>query len=199
MQTDDILDDDFSQLIQEYLMEKEGIVWRGKPQSQFTVTLLEFDGYFDVMTGPSSVIGYVFGGMAIGGYYFYTKANWTGFVLTMLIGIAIILFPDVIKNIRKKNTRYAFTKNRIFFKLWRWGKRSIHFIDLADIEKISYQEYKDKSGVVHFMSGKPFGFHTYDFLTGRKRDYPTFEMVPNVIELTERLEELRKERVRGKV
>lgn len=198
MEPEKILDKGFGQQIQEYLFEKEEIEWQGSPNPKFSITLLEQEGYYDVMTGPSSILGYILGGMAVGGYLFYTHDNWVGFVLTMLIGLAIIASPDILKNIRKKKTRYAFTKNRVFFKLWRWGKESVHIIDLADIVKITWQEYEDKSGVIHFFPNKSLDFYTYDFVTSRRRDYPTFEMVPNVIELTNQIENFRKERIREK-
>jgi len=47
------------------------------------------------------------------------------------------------------------------------------------------------------MTEKDPGFYTQDFKTGRRRDYPSFEMVPDVVALAERLEGLRRERVRG--
>lgn len=198
MKPEIILDEGWGQQIQDYLSEKEGIEWEGSPNPKFSITLLESEGYYDVRTGPTSTLGFILGGMAIGGYLFYTHENWMGFILTMLIGLGLIASPDIVKHIRKKKTRYAFTKNRVFFKLWRWGKERVHIIDLADIVKITWQEYEDKSGTAHFFTNKPPGFYTYDFVTGRRRDYPTFEMVPDVIELTSRLESLRKERIKHK-
>ena len=199
MEPEQILDHDFNQQIQGYLLEKEGIEWAGKPRPERTITLLELDSDYNVFTGAMSVLGLIFGGMAIGGYLFYTAANWTGFALTMLAGPCLILLPDILKHIRKKNTSYAVTKNRVFFNLWRWGKKSVHIIDLADVVKITWQEYEDKSGVIHFMTKGDPGFYTYDFLSGRRRDYPTFEMIPDSVALAERLEGLRRERIRGVV
>ncbi len=195
MEPDQILDSDFNQLIQEQHFQMEGIEWEGKPMYKFSIALLESGGYFDVMAGPSGLIGFLLGGIAVAGFVFYNKGSWVGVALSIVVGTGIIIFPDIVKNIRRKNTRYAFTKNRLFFKLWWWGKESVHYIDLADIGKISYQEYEDKSGTIHFMSNKAFDFYTYDFLTGRRRDYPSFEMVPNVIELRDKLEKFRLERI----
>lgn len=198
MESDQILDHDFNRLIEPYLLEKEGVEWAGKPRAEFSVTLLELDGDYNVFTGAMSLFGLILGGMTIGGYIFYTTSNWTGFALTMLTGVGLILLPDIIKHIRKKNTRYAVTKNRIFFNLWRWGKKSIYIVDFSDLVKITWQEYEDKSGVIHFMTKDDPGFYTYDFLTGRRRDYPTFEMQPDVVELWNKLERLRMERIRSK-
>lgn len=198
MNKGNVLDDDFNSQFQEYLLEKEGIEWEGKPNPKFSITLLEIGGHHDVMTGPTSILGFLLMGILFGCYKFYSTGNWVGFFLTLIIGITVILIPDIIKNERKKNTKYAFSRNRVFFQLWRWGKKSIHFIDLADIGKINYQEYDDKSGIIHFLPKKPFDFFTYDFVSGSRRFYPTFEMVPDVIELQKRLEELRKDRIKRK-
>lgn len=195
MHSDNILDKEFEYQVQQHLMEQEGIEWEGQPNPKFSITLLEMGGHHDVMTGPTSILGFLIVGMFLGCYLFYSSGNWVGVVLTLIIGITIIFLPDIIKNERKKNTKYAFSKNRVFFQLWRWGKKSIHFIDLAEVAQINFEEYKDKSGVIHFLPKHPFDFHTHDFISGSKRFYPTFEMVPNVVELQKRLEELRRERI----
>ena len=199
MNKEGILDDDFNSQIQAYLLEQEGIEWEGKPKPKFSITLFELGGHYDVMTGPTSIFGLLFAGTLIGCYKFCSDGNWLAFFLTLITGLTVILIPDIIKNERKKNTKYAFTKNRVFFQLWRWGKKSFHFIDLADVGQINYQEFKDKSGVIHFLPKKPFDFFTYDFVSGDRRFYPTFEMVPDVIELQQRLEGLRKDRIRRKI
>ncbi|MEZ5045215.1 MAG: hypothetical protein R2828_35300 [Saprospiraceae bacterium] len=180
------------------MFEQEGIEWEGKPNPKFSLTLFELGGHYDVMTGATSILGFVFGGMLIFGYVFYRQGNWVAFALTMIIGLAIIVIPDILKHERKKHTQYAFTKNRVFFQLWWWGKKSIHFIDFADVGQITYEEYGDKSGVLHFLPKTPFNFFTHDFETGKKRFYPTFEMIPNVVELQKKLEIFRIERIRKK-
>lgn len=194
-----ILDLDFVNQVQEKLLEQEVIEWEGQPKPKFSITLLEMGGHYDAMTGPTSIFGFVLAGILFACYMFYKDGNWIGIFLSIVIGIFAILLPDIIKNERKKNTKYAFTKNRVFFQLWRWGKKSIHSIDLADVGQINYQEYDDKSGVIHFLPKKPFDFYTYDFIGGERRFYPTFEMIPDVLELQKRLEELRKDRIRRKV
>ena len=196
MNNEKLLDGDFSNRMQTHLFEKEEIEWEGSPRPGFSITLLESGGYYDAISGPTSIFGLVLGITLIGCYFFYSSGNILGCLATLVIGVSVVLIPDIIKNKRKKNTRYAVTKNRVFFELWRWGKQSIHFIDLAEVENISYQEYADKSGIIHFMARKPFDFDTYDFGAGNRRIYPTFEMVPNVVELQKRLEMLRKDRIR---
>ena len=197
MNPDSILDKNFESQVQQRLMEKEGIEWEGNPKPKFSITLLEMGGHHDVMTGPTSILGFLLVGTFLACYLLFSNGYRIVFFLTLIAGIMSILLPDIIKNQRKKNTKYAFTKNRVFFQLWRWGKKSIHFIDLADVAQINYEEYDDKSGVIHFLPKNPFDFHTHDFISGTKRFYPTFEMVPNVVELQKRLEALRRERIIG--
>lgn len=178
--------------IQQYLSKNEKIIWQGKPKPKFSFTLLELGGHYDAMTGMTSVLGLVLGGMVCGCFVFYNSENWIAFVLTLLIGFATILIPDLLKNKRKKNTAYFVTNKRVYFQLWRWGKISIHSIDFQDIARIVVEEYQDKSGILHFLPKKPFGFSTHDFVSGEKRHYPTFEMVQDVKNLQEQLEELRR-------
>lgn len=198
MKNRNILDDDFSTQVQDFLLDEEQIEWQGQPKPKFSITLLELGGHYDAASGPTSILGFVLVGMVAACYKFYSDGNWLGVLLSLVIGTAVVLIPDFIKNERKKNTKYAVTKDRVFFQLWRWGKKSFHSIDLADIGKMNYQEYEDKSGVIHFSSRKVFDFFTYDFVAGSKRFYPTFEMVPEVEELYKRLEILRKDRVKRK-
>ena len=120
-------------------------------------------------------------------------------ILSVLIGTACIFLPDFIKHKRKLNTKYAFTENRIFFKLWWWGKESIHFINYENIGSIILSELDDKSGRLIFTpKNTVFDFDTHDFGTGSKHSYPTFEMISNVAELHSQLETIRKQKLLGK-
>ena len=199
MKSTNILENNFRDQIQKNLREQEAIEWMGKPKPKFTISLLEMDGHHDVLTGPTSILGFIVGGMLIPAYFFYIDNNWIALAATIIIELLIIVLPDIIKNKRKKHTKYAFTNNRVFFQLWKWGKTSIHHIDLADVGQISYEVNKDKAGVIHFLPRKSFDFFTHDFISGKKRFYPTFELVPEVIELQKKLEILRKDRLRRKI
>jgi hypothetical protein len=187
------LSNDFNRQIKLSLEENETIIWKGCPKPEFRITLLELGTYFDVATGATSILTILVFGMLFGVYKFYTAGNLVGIALTLIVGLSITLAPDLLKNKRKRNTKYAFSNRRVYFQLWRWGKTSFHSIELSDVAKITYQEYKDKSGVIHFLPKKPFDFYTYDFLTGGRRFYPSFEMVKDVIDLQNQLEQIRKE------
>lgn len=186
------VDDKLNQHLVAWSDDKD-LLWEGHPKPEFRITLLELGTYFDVLTGATSVFAFIVFGMLFGVYKFYTANNLLGIVMTLLVGLLIILSPDLLKNKRKRNTRYAFSNRKVYFQLWRWGKITFHSIDLSEVARISYQEYKDKSGVIHFIPKRSFDFYTYDFLKGSRRFYPTFEMVPDVIELQKQLETLRKE------
>jgi len=196
MKSTNILAKNFSHEVQKYLQENEEVEWEGQPKPKFSISLLEMGGHHDVLTGPTSILGFIVGGMLVAGYLFYLNNNWIALAATIIVGIIIIVFPDIIKNERKKNTQYVVTNNRVFFQLWRWGKKSMHVIDLADVGQITYEADKDQSGVVHFLPRKSFDFFTHDFVSGKQRFYPTFEMIPDVIELQKKLEALRKDRLR---
>jgi len=169
----------------------ESLKWEGNPNPKFSFTLLELGGHFDAITGLTSILGFMLVPVIFGTYYFYKAENWLGLILTLIFGLIFLSIPDLLKHKRKQNTKYAFTNKRVYFQLWRWGKISIHSIDLKAIAQINIEEFKDKSGILHFLPKKPFDFHTYDFVSGERRHYPTFEMVKEVRNLYEELERLR--------
>lgn len=197
MHTDEILDNEFSQNFQKYLFEKEGMIWEGEPNPRFRTMVTDIITYenhngsylLPVILLTLWLVMVIFDILLSSGFGSLKS------IVIIIIGIAL-LAPGILKHIRKRQTKYAFTRNRVFFQLWRWGKKSIHYIDLADVAQIIYDVLPDKSGTIHFLPIKPFDFRTYDFVTGEMRFYPTFEMVPNVIELYTKLEALRQERIK---
>ena len=137
MKTERILDKDFNTDFQHYLLKQEKILWEGNPRKNFSITLLELGGYYDVAMGPTSILGFILAGTAYGFYTFFSQGKLFESILMLILGIGIIILPDIPKWIRKRNTKYAFTQNRIFFKLWRWGVESVHVVDFDDIGKIT--------------------------------------------------------------
>lgn len=184
---------DFKNHIERHLAKDEEILWIGIPKQNFSVTILEVDDDYDGLTSLKGLFGITLLGIGYFCVSFYNSDNWIGLFLTIILGLVIIAIPDIIKNIRKKNTKYAFSKTKVFFQLWRWGRISFQVIDLAQVGKITYEEFDNKSGVIHFLPREPFDFYTYDFIAGGRRFYPTFELVSDVIELQKRLDTLRKE------
>lgn len=189
MKSDKILDKDFAESIQEYFFEKEEIEWEGVPNPGFSITFFEFEGM---------VLPFIFTVSLFFCTYFYLEGNFLGFCLAIIICVSTLIIPEIFKYHRRINTKYAFTKNRVFFQLWRRGKSSVHIVDLADIEKVTYVAYEDKDGILYFfLKAKP-DFFTYDFDKIERRHHPTFEMIPNVIEVHKTLEGLIKKRKKDK-
>lgn len=188
MKSIDVLDD---QLQKDDHFPQKGLLWEGRPMSKFTVTFLETASNFDVMPGSASILGFTFVVIALFSLAFYANEKWLMLVLTLSIGVLLLSIPDIVKYIRKSHTRYAFSKDKVYFRLWRWGKVRTHVIDLAEVGKITYEAYKNKSGVLHFLPVEQCNFYTYDFYSGKKRFYPTFELVPDVVALQKQLEDLR--------
>ena len=124
----------------EVYLQNETIKWKGEPKPKFSITFLELGGHYDAMSGPTSIFGLVLGMTIVASMVFYNQSNWLAVILTILIGISILIIPEYLKNQRKKNTKYALTENKVFFQLWRWGKISIHSIDIKEIQKVFFQE-----------------------------------------------------------
>ncbi|MEZ4886381.1 MAG: hypothetical protein R3E32_16720 [Chitinophagales bacterium] len=181
-----------------HLWETEKMEWRSSPIFKFGFTIFADDGKTHYEPGLQSFLGLISAIAVVLIYMFYMTANWLGFGLAIFITTIATTLPDIFKYIRKKNTEYAFNKNGVFFKLWGLGGTNIHFIDFADIDQITYVEYKEKRGVIYFMSNKDFYFRTYDFATGKERFHPTFEMIEDVIEMRNRLEVYRREKIAAK-
>lgn len=201
MHPDEILDNELFQGFQQYLFDKEKILWEGEPNLKFNIVFwdkVKNDGTRSNPLHTKLIYLSAWTMIFLISKIFFNSGRGDN-ILAIVIGLAFIIVLDVLKYLRKKNTRYAVTCNRVFFQLWRWGKKSIHFVDFADIGKITYQEYNEKTGIIHFLPKKPIGFCTYDFETSERRFYPTFELVPNVIELHKQLEELWMERIKSKM
>ena len=173
----------------EVYLQNETIKWKGEPKPKFSITFLELGGHYDAMSGPTSIFGLVLGMTIVASMVFYNQSNWLAVILTILIGISILIIPEYLKNQRKKNTKYALTENKVFFQLWRWGKISIHSIDIKEIQKVFFQE-ENKLGFVYFIPKSKVDFCTYDFVAGEKRHYPTFEMIEDIDELKSLIEGL---------
>ncbi len=190
--------DDFINEIQTHFSKDESLKWQGQPYPKLSVTLLEFGGDSHMVTGPSSIFGFILGGLLFFGFLLYKAENWLGLFFLIVFGLLVLIIPDIIKNKRKQNTKYAVSNQRIYFQLWRFGKQTIHSIDFKDIKGVRTETHKKKLGVIYFLPLKPFDFYTYDFSSGLRRHYPTFEMVKEVEELESLLKTLYLKRLKDK-
>lgn len=182
-----ILDSEYDAEMQPYLLHQEGIEWEGKPQFQFRITFLEWEAlsvnlaFFLTILGIISYLCFDYGSM------------FWGSILILPI-VLVIIAPEIYKYFRRKYTKYEFSKNRIHFQLWRWGKTTHHYIDFAEVHRIVKEEFKNGKGTIFFMPKTSFDFRTYDFNGGLRRHHPTFEAQHNVNTLYEQLEAFRRNR-----
>jgi hypothetical protein len=199
MEEKNILDSDMLSSFQKNLLEGEEIEWQGVPKPKFSIVFLEGTSGFDgvIVFGSIKLIGWILGLIMLIGIGFLLNGRTIGFFIALFFAILMFFSPDIVKNKRKKATKYAFTKNRVFFQLWKRGKTSIHVIDLADVVRLDCNSYNDKRGTIHFMLNKKADFYTYDFVSGKRRFYPSFEMIPDALEVRDQIEKFRRERIRN--
>ena len=179
---DEILDEDIAERDQFELLKEEEILWKGKPRKYFSLTFLEMFGYYDSI---SFITGFqIF--FLIFTYYQvrdnYLNDNIIISITSLIIGVTIILLPDLIKNHIKQKTKYYLTNKRVIIDTRNLIKRKVFELMLFEIGNITYQEFKNKTGVIHFMPIGKVNFKTRDFFASKVREYPSFELVENVIE-----------------
>ncbi|MEO1434657.1 MAG: hypothetical protein AAFV80_03920, partial [Bacteroidota bacterium] len=142
---------------------KESLHWQGHPQKRFSISLLEMDGYYDARSGPSSILGFIFIFASFGNVLAYQAELYWAMILINVLSLGFILLPEILKHQRRKHTRYAFSEQRIFFQLWRWGNVQIQSIELEEVKRIICESNKKGMGTLYFMLKKPPGFFTKNF------------------------------------
>lgn len=192
--TKNILDENFTLSVQELLNKGEEIIWEAEPINKRNFAFLEVGGGYDPIHTFYSPLGSVLGFGFLFGFYFYAKESWIGMVMTLIITLAILIIPEVIKSKRRNNTKYFLTDRRVFFKLWNWGKGQIEFLNYEDIGQINLETFNDNSGNIYFFTPKETRIKTYDFAKGQQRHCPTFEQIPNAEELANKILTLKKKR-----
>ena len=193
---DTILDYDDTNLVRasfrNFLDNSEEILWIGKPRYIFSITPLELGGY-DLILGPTNLFFIALGAAWYYSYTFYFSQNYFLSVLLFIIGFLIFSIPDIIKEIRRRNTMYAFTNRRVLFRLWGiWKQVYIKQIDMESIVDLRYEKYTDKPGVLYFILSSNPDFKTYDFSAGQSRHHPTFEEIENVENVYQQIMEIKK-------
>ncbi len=182
-----ILDDGYEKDFNDLLLEDSSLEWKGNPKPKFSISFLELGGDVNVMSGPMSIFGVIVGFTFYFVYSFYTAGNIFGAFFSFILGSFLFVLPDIIKNRRKSYTKYAFSKDRLYFQLWRYGKFSTHIVRLEDANGFTYEEYVDGYGIIHITPKTSFDFFTHDFIAGKKRFYPTFEDIPEVMGVYKKL------------
>jgi len=196
MKENNILDDiqltyDFN----DHLEEDESIVWSGKPNPGVVISALE-------RTGTSLLYVLIFFFWIILGS---TTTSLAVIAISILVSVCLLARPQLMFYINKRKTSYALTNKRLFFKLWSWKGTKIHWLKLDDIEQIPCKELKDKKATLHFIvnnSSEFYGkrqnkpsFITRNIESRKVRKNPTFELVPEALELKEIILEQKKELV----
>ena len=105
----------------QHLWQNEKMEWRDSPDFKFRFTMFEDDGKNEYSFGLQSILGGVSAIVVILLYMFYVTENWLGFISTLFIGVFIIILPDILKHIRKRNTEYAFNEEGVFFQIVELG------------------------------------------------------------------------------
>jgi len=194
-----LIDDDFNAGWKNLVFKEEDILWQGKPKKKFSFYFLEQDFYHDVMTGPSSkfIILLVFFGVLF--YAFYEAGNYLGMLLTAFFFVFVFSLPDIILRYYRNNTKYAATKDVVLFQTLSWFQSKTIAIPFMDIAKISFQEFKDGTGVITFLLRNDHDIITRNFTTGDRRIYPTFEDVESPVALCKSLQGIHYKRIKGQV
>jgi len=135
--------------------------------------------------------------LIIAAFFLYDSNLKFGAIISALLGILITVLPEILNRVRNNNTEYAFSANRLYFKIWKQFNVKYHTINLEDISKISYEDYERRNGILHFMLKIKPNFKTHDLLTGEQRLYPTFESIGDVITLKEWINKLRIEKIKN--
>ena len=166
-------------------MAEEIIIWKGQPRYKARVAIIEiFGGGWGIFAMLLTLIFMSI--LFFTGFCFITGDYKTGIISGALF-LSIIFVPEILKRIRRSNTRYTVTNKKVKFELWWWGERSVHEVPLENINRFYYVEFKDKYGHIHLILKKPQDFRTRNFWSGLQRQTLSFEDIPDVIELSKML------------
>lgn len=181
----------FEKKLSENLLENETILWIGEPKPTFTISLWNgINASFSVeYPTPINSGSNMFGGLLLllTILTFLSGAWLVGFIL-----LFILLFPDLIRLLRRRYTKYAITNKRFVFQLWWWGFSSFNSIPLKRIIKLQKDEVlKNCGSITLFMNGE-HEFWTRDFVTSEMSVYPTFEMIQNLDEVYNKISRILK-------
>lgn len=180
MNPDDILDAPVANDIRNALQPGERLLWEGSPLWDpggfFLFKSRNWSNFF-------SFIAYTSGMVLL--TYILRPTDPPDFWLVVLVVLGLYVANSGYKYMERRAIRYGVSDQRAFFQLWEWGRKKLYIINLDEVMQVTYQEFDDKAGVLYFfpMPNKSFNFSTYDLSSREKRFQPTFEMVPEVVEL----------------
>ena len=179
----------YNQHTDSMISQKGKILWEGSPKPEFSITVLEGNGYYDVMSGATSILGFALAGIVIAAFAAYQTGHPLLMVLVILFGIFLLILPDILKGERKRKTRYYITEQGVIFQLWQRRKRKMKFIPFEDINKLSLEVFDNGRGNISLFTNKEVDFKTYDFEKSKALLYPTIVMVDKAREVVALLKE----------
>ena len=188
------LDHQSEQALQASLFNKEEIIWEGSPDYRVNWYALFVETIFGIFTWPfASFLSFGFSSLGLAMLIFSIAGIWLGFFICLAVfGIGLFLIFYFTLQIRI-NTRYAYTKNRLYFRLWNLFNVREYYIDYQQVGRVTYEEYGNGVGVLHILLKGAAPFKTRDLRNFKKRHHPTFEKIPEVVLVQQQLSALLKQ------
>jgi len=169
-------------------MEEEIIVWEGKPKYKARWAFLEifFSGNNILLMFAYPVLLFL---SALGFIQYYGEQNYTMLTLIIFINLLILFGIEIHKSIRRKNTHYVVTEDKIKISDYWYGQKLKQEVPFSNIAKFYLEDYKDGIGIIHIFikDDSERHFKTRGFFSGMERHHLTFEDIENAATLYELL------------
>lgn len=169
--------------------KQEDILFQTTPNPPFVISYLSNGGHHDVMSGGSSPFVLLIMGTIIVAFFLQKIAGIIGIILSIILGIAIFIRPNIIISNRKKNTAYYILKDGVYFKFFGWGKEKSTFVPFENIKKISTIPLKTGEGDIILYLKEKANFVTYDFVRNTPLPHPTIIKIKDVKKIAKMIEE----------
>ncbi|MEM6378471.1 MAG: hypothetical protein AAF705_09665 [Bacteroidota bacterium] len=165
--------------------ENEALLWSSRPRLLFStaltnmllrstsmsfLALLELVFFIFLISELSSLYNGVF-----------LLENWNR------LGIcgAVIFISEAYQYYKGKATKYFISNQRIVLVSWSGFKPTYCSMEFKVLVSVNYEKYRDKLGTIFLMIGQDFRFKATDFFSIEKRNFPTFELISNCVDLFE--------------
>jgi len=189
----DILDADVLADREFALRKGELMIWKGEPKPYFSISMAEVL-VRDANVSAAAVLQFVMSLILICKVVYLVDGsdNVKSTVITALL-LLIVMVPDVLRHIRKANTQYYLTTERVVIKTLYYLQKQQYTLELVDIMDVSYEGYKDGYGTLFLQMVRVGRRKTYDFFTGARRHFPTLELVSDYAAVKRQIDTLRSE------
>jgi hypothetical protein len=158
----------------------EHLIWEGRPIPR---GYTEMPGLFRYVIHSAILWGIIIGSLIVG------LVSWIVGLEVLFIGMSVLLWEKITVYRQISSIRYAISNQRVFFQFLNQPVPNLHWLEFTELEKVIWEEFVDKKGVLHFIPkpGVPIHFETYDLIKRVKRFDPTFELLPEVMQVFEKL------------